>query len=314
MTRKIDLVVLNPAGNTTILVLSPTDRSDYAEVANKLLEMDFGEQCPWADSVKGEQVAYALEDPAISADTEDPAKADALSGSSDGSAVPAPLPAMEMCGLEFCGNASRAFAYYRVAACGDGEAACGDGEAVDGKKELQVQVSGCRHPLKAAVDVAGAQSRIEMPLPVEIKTVDTAPAGVNGEYPLIDLDGITHMVMAGVEPSAERFDRIKKFIYEEVSPEMEAFGVMFINEETGLMSPVVYVRDVDTTYFEGSCASGTTAASVAKAIGEVDGTYRYSFRQPAGTLSTEVTKAGGKITGITLGGLMEMSGVIHVEI
>ena len=298
MTRKIDLVVLNPAGNTTILVLSPTDRSDYAEVANKLLEMDFGEQCPWADSVKGEQVAYALEDPAISADP----------------AVPAPLPAMEMCGLEFCGNASRAFAYYRVAACGDGEAACGDGEAVDGKKELQVQVSGCRHPLKAAVDVAGAQSRIEMPLPVEIKTVDTAPAGVDGEYPLIDLDGITHMVMAGVEPSAERFERIKKFIYEEVSPEMEAFGVMFINEETGLMSPVVYVRDVDTTYFEGSCASGTTAASVAKAIGEVDGTYSYSFRQPAGTLSTEVTKAGGKITSITLGGLMEMSGVIHVEI
>ena len=305
MTRKIDLVVLNPAGNTTILVLSPTDRSDYAEVANKLLEMDFGEQCPWADSVKGEQVAYALEDPAISADP----------------AVPAPLPAMEMCGLEFCGNASRAFAYYRVAACGDGEAtcgdgeaACGDGEAVDGKKELQVQVSGCRHPLKAAVDVAGAQSRIEMPLPVEIKTVDTAPAGVDGEYPLIDLDGITHMVMVGVEPSAERFERIRKFIYEEVSPEMEAFGVMFINEDTGLMSPVVYVRDVDTTYFEGSCASGTTAASVAKAIGEADGTYSYRFRQPAGTLSTEVTKAGGKITGITLGGLMEMSDVIHVEI
>ena len=86
MSRTIDLVVLNPAGNTTILVLSPTDRSDYAEVANKLLEMDFGEQCPWADSVKGEQVAYALDDPA-------------------------PLPAMEMCGLEFCGNASRAFAY-----------------------------------------------------------------------------------------------------------------------------------------------------------------------------------------------------------
>ena len=282
MSRTIDLVVLNPAGNTTILVLSPTDRSDYAEVANKLLEMDFGEQCPWADSVKGEQVAYALDDPA-------------------------PLPAMEMCGLEFCGNASRAFAYYRVAACGDGR-------EVDGQKELQVSVSGCRHPLKATVDVAGAQSRIEMPLPVEIKTVDTAPAGVDGEYPLIDLDGITHMVMVGVEPSAERFDRIKKFIYEEVSPEMEAFGVMFINEDTGLMSPVVYVRDVDTTYFEGSCASGTTAASVAKAIGEADGTYSYRFRQPAGTLSTEVTKAGGKITGITLGGLMEMSDVIHVEI
>ena len=110
------------------------------------------------------------------------------------------------------------------------------------------------------------------------------------------------------------FDRIKHLIYSDVDPEMDAFGVMFINEEKDLMSPVVYVRDVDTTYFEGSCASGTAAAAIAKAAKENDGAFEYVFRQPDGTLYASVKKKDGQVVEIGLGGIIEITEILHVEV
>ena len=88
MERNIDLIVANPAGNTTIMVLSPVAIEDYCRVSDELLRIDFGEYCSWADTLYGEQVAFITDN--------------------DGT------PHMNMSGLEFCGNASRAFAYYCV--------------------------------------------------------------------------------------------------------------------------------------------------------------------------------------------------------
>ena len=131
---------------------------------------------------------------------------------------------------------------------------------------------------------------------------------------MVIFEGISHIVIPGVAAEAETFERIKNYIYKEIDPGMDAFGVMFINEEEDLMSPVVYVRDVDTTYFEGSCASGTAAAATAKAAREADGTYQYVFRQPDGTLNAEVTKQDGKVTEVKLGGIIEKTDILHVEI
>ena len=113
---------------------------------------------------------------------------------------------------------------------------------------------------------------------------------------------------------AIRYAKKEKDIYSDVDPEMDAFGVMFINEEKDLMSPVVYVRDVDTTYFEGSCASGTAAAAIAKAAKENDGAFEYVFRQPDGTLYASVKKKDGQVTEIGLGGIIEMTEILHVEV
>ena len=284
MSKGIDLIVFDPAGNTTILVLTPVPKSEYAEVATKLLEIDFGSYSDWREVMFGEQVAYAMDD----------------FGNGE--------PGMNMCGLEFCGNASRSYAYYRVLSCGDGE------DVGDGKKKITVNVSGCNHPLTAIVDEKAKDSVVQMPLPVGVKMVDTSPAGLEGEYPMVVFEGITHIVIPGVEAEAETFDRIKNYIYDEIDPGMDAFGVMFINEEKDLMAPVVYVRDVDTTYFEGSCASGTAAAATAKATKEDDGIYQFVFRQPDGTLNAEITKMDGKITEVKLGGIIEKTDIIHVEI
>ena len=280
MTKGIDLIVFDPAGNTTIMVLTPVPRSEYAETAKKLLEIDFDEYCDWRGTAYGEQVAFVL----------------------DGEEK------MEMCGLEFCGNASRSYAYYRVVVCGEGE------DAGDGLKKIEVNASGCDHPLSAVVDIKNRDSIIDMPLPYNIRLIDTSKAGVPGLHPFVEFDGISHLVLTGVEAEAEKFERIKNYFYEEISPGMDAFGAMFINEEEDLMRPVVYVRDVDTTYFEGSCASGTAAAAAAISATEPDGTYDYVFRQPDGTLNASVTKAEGRISAIRLGGIIEMTDIIHVEI
>lgn len=280
MTRKIDLIVFDPAGNTTLMVLTPVPRSDYAEVAKKLLEIDFGPYCSWRDVAYGEQVSYIVED----------------------------IPKMEMCGLEFCGNASRSYAYYRVLFLGEGE------EAGEGKKQIRVNVSGCPHPLTAVVDPDGKDSVVQMPLPVDVKMIDTAPAGIEGTFPLIVFEGISHLVLTGVQPEDDAFESLKSYVYGEIDPGMDAFGVMFIDEEKDLMSPIVYVRDVDTTYHEGSCASGTAAAAVAKSTGEGDGNYEYIFREPDGELKASVTKANGEVTDVRLGGIIEMTDILHVEI
>ena len=282
MTKGIDLIVFDTAGNTTLMVLTPVPRSEYAETAKKLLEIDFDEYCSWRGTAYGEQVAFVLDDNGAKS--------------------------MDMCGLEFCGNASRSYAYYRAVVCGDGE------DAGDGLKKIAVNVSGCAHPLTAVVDINARDSIIDMPLPYDIRMIDTSKAGVQGVHQFVEFDGISHLVLNGEEADAEKFERIKNYFYEEISPGMDAFGTMFINEEEDLMRPVVYVRDVDTTYFEGSCASGTAAAAAAKASGEPDGTYDYVFRQPDGTLNASVVKADGQITGIKLGGIIEMTDIIHVEI
>ncbi|MGX8773856.1 MAG: hypothetical protein ACSW8G_02215 [Bacillota bacterium] len=277
MSKNIELMVFDPAGNTTLMVLTPVPRSEYAETARRLLEIDFDDYCDWRGTAYGEQVAFVLED------------------------------SMEMCGLEFCGNASRSYAYYRVLR--------GGGEDVGGGiRKIDVKVSGCAHPLTAFVDLEAKDSVIQMPLPKTISMIDTAKAGVPGSHPFVEFDGISHLVLKGEEADAGKFERIKNYFYAEISPGMDAFGAMFINEDEDLMRPVVYVRDVDTTYFEGSCASGTAAAAAAVASEEPDGSYDYVFRQPDGTLNASVAKAGGRVTEIRLGGIIETTDIIHVEI
>ena len=297
MTRKLDVIVANPAGNTTIMVLTPTEISDYQEVANKLLEIDFGKEYgarftkPASESVLGEQVEFLLPYDA---------KADQL-------------PSMNMCGLEFCGNASRAFAYYRASHCGDGEI------QPDGTKKLQVKVSGCNYPLTAHIDEELFEARIQMPVPVNVIPFTGEELELTEENPdlrtcfMIDMDGISHLILKNIEATPEKFDRIRNYVYNKCGS-FEAFGVMFLDKTSEHITPVVYVRDVDTTYFEGSCASGTTAAAFGVVYDKPDGEYDFTFSEPAGTLHTKVTKIDGKITGIDLYGLLELSDIITVEI
>lgn len=309
MKKDIDYLIADPEGNITILVLSPVDRRDYQRVARDLLDKH----------PEAEQVGYA-----VSPYTGDGMRA---------------FPAMEMCGLEFCGNATRAFSLYEAT------------RQEPPLEELDVLVSGCAHPLHAWIEtdpekpdpksgnILSGIVRIEMPLPEEMEdlqisvTEDLADQfGIKGENSrerllegrLIHLDGISHLVVSSVSYEKIRqapqsvteclFLHLRDSVYQLTARDLPAFGVMFFDRESSRMTPIVYVRDVDTIYFEGSCASGTAAAACAAALWESgSGEYSYTFRQPRGTLHADVSREGNEISGLLLYGGVKLSGILRIE-
>lgn len=291
MREKINVIIANPAGNGTILVLTPVARERYAEVAGKLLEIDFrncesasGSGSPFAPGtfseevyrkeIKGEQVGFVQED-----------QRDLETGER--------IVGIEMSGMEFCGNAFRAFAFWKAMG------------VQPFLTEVKGRMSGTDGILTAKIDPKRGEAGVSMPLPVSVTPCQGEPA----EGILVDLGGIAHLVLKDREPSAELFESIRKQF-----DRFPAFGVMFLDAKGEAMTPVVYVRDTGTTYFEGSCASGTTAAALVRTMDRPDGTYRYSFRQPAGTLDAQVTKEAGQIRQVWLSGPVEVSDIIELEI
>lgn len=105
---KVKIRVADPAGNITIFVMTPLEKERYAGIARQILERK---------ELGGEQVAF-------------------VERTEQGTLR------MEMMGGEFCGNASRSFAYLLCRLSGKE------------RKECLVEVSGSPKPLKAIADTA----------------------------------------------------------------------------------------------------------------------------------------------------------------
>ena len=127
---------------------------------------------------------------------------------------------MEMMGGEFCGNATRAYGMYIAQQKG-------------GLSSVRLRVSGCDHAVTAQVDLKSGTARAEMPCPRSVKRVT-----VNGhEGTLVDLTGIAHFVVEGVEPS-EGFFRAAESIFSGIAG-LDACGVIFLDAEKRSMIPLL---------------------------------------------------------------------------
>ncbi|MBQ8564143.1 MAG: hypothetical protein IJ443_09695 [Firmicutes bacterium] len=262
MKKNIDIIVANPSGNVTIFVKTPVPRSEYQTVATQLLAMEeFG----------AEQVAYILQNPS----------------------VPGVDGAMEMCGLEFCGNASRSFGLILAREAGE-----------MGTALKTVLVSGCDKPLTVELDMDMSGAKIRMPNPLSCEKKQ--------ECTIVDFGGILHVIVENLPPEREIFDLLRDRVYEQLDP--PAMGVMFWDAKEKKLTPVVYVKDVDTVYFEGSCGSGTTAMAAAFSLGRDDGTYSWSIPQPAGTIDVTAVVKDGHAVEISIDSPVELSHVITVEV
>ena len=286
MKKKVKIIVANPAGNITIFVKDRFEREMYPQVAGQLLAMD---------NLKGEQVAFILDTPSC--------------GRAEGK--------MEMCGLEFCGNGSRSFGLIKAKEMG-----------IKGKGSVLVDVSGCDEILTIEVDTETDYTKVKMPAPVRMSKIDLSPLAIGAtaatadmsEVPVVDFGGILHVVLCGVPATQEIFTIIKDYIVAKFNP--PAMGVMFCDGEMKKegdslicqMTPVVYVKDVDTTYFEGSCGSGTTACAAAFGLKHGDGIHHFVFPQPAGTIESTAHISGGRIEKIFIEGKVELSPEMEVEI
>lgn len=256
----IEWIRVNPAGNITCLVTTRVPRELYMEVATKLLSF------PGQDF---EQVGFII----------------------DGTT-------MEMAGLEFCGNASRAFGLWSAKKRG-----------LKGKHDVKVRVSGIERPLEVFIDTETNFTRSSMPLPEKTEII---PAGTIKGCPKIykvDLGGIMHFVVLDVPYSDSMFSLIQGYGMEHFQP--LALGVMFVDSKTYEMVPVVYVKEVDTVYHEGSCGSGTVAAIIALEDNSVTKgkVFHCELLQPKGMISATLYINDNKITEITIEGPVEIGEV-----
>ena len=265
--RDIKIIIASPAGNTTAFVLSAVEQKDYMLIGKEILaRKDLGV----------EQVAFVK------------------SFSSQ--------PRMEMCGMEFCGNAGRAFGLL-----------CAKQQGIVGHASIEISESGCNHNLLVEVNTSKNTASISMPLPKYVITLeDTGLSELQGAV-LVDLDGIMHVVLqnTNIEASLKVFGRIKDFIMEKFNP--PAMGVMFVKADKSMV-PIVYVRDVDSTYEEGSCGSGTTACAIAWSQGCKEKTKYFVVRQPAGAIDVNVELTNGKVNGVSIGGPVELSDVLTLSL
>ncbi|MGN1413808.1 MAG: hypothetical protein ACI4WY_06145 [Anaerovoracaceae bacterium] len=279
MYKKLDIQIADPSGNITIFVRTPVERKYYQQVAGQLLaEEDYG----------AEQVAFILPG---SLSSQNPS-----AGGIDGS--------MEMCGLEFCGNASRAFGLMLASEAGE-----------TGYVTKRIRVSGCDAPLTVELDMETSRAKIRMPDPLSCE--------VQGDRTVVDLGGILHIIVEApktegssteeLQAEMERtFGKIRSDIYRTMDP--PALGVMFWDSAEKKLIPVVYVKDVETVYFEGSCGSGTTACAAAFSMGKPDGTYSWSIPQPAGVIDVTAEVKDGRARAIYIDSQVKLGEIITTEV
>jgi diaminopimelate epimerase len=208
----------------------------------------------------------------------------------------AALGRLEMMGGEFCGNAARSFALLLAR------------ESGPGRRRVPVEVSGCPRLLLAEADPEKGWAASPMPLPLAVEELEVPGLG---RFPAVLLEGITHVMAVGVEPSEENFRRFRRAA--DARWTWEALGVMFFAGD-GSMAPAVAVRATGSVVFESSCASGSTAAAVWSSRELRDGVRSFSFPQPGGVIAGEVEKKEGRVLRVTVEGPVSLEPPRWVEL
>ena len=202
---------------------------------------------------------------------------------------------LQMMGGEFCGNATRAYGMYIAQQKG-------------GLSSVRLRVSGCDHAVTAQVDLKSGTARAEMPCPRSVKRVT-----VNGhEGTLVDLTGIAHFVVEGVEPS-EGFFRAAESIFSGIAG-LDACGVIFLDAEKRSMIPLVKVIETGSLVWEGSCGSGSVACAVAQSEQMENGGFSCDYIQPAGVVRASVERQGGKVVAAHIGGKVTLDEPVRITL
>ena len=204
---------------------------------------------------------------------------------------------LEMMGGEFCGNASRSIGMFFAQ----------QNNIKNGT--VSVEITGSNKPLNTKVDLEKETAEIEMPIPKGIENIYVEDLGT---FPIVIIEGINHIIAENIDATEENFEKFKKAVYENY--DVEAFGVMFFDIDKKYITPVVYVKDTDTTFFESSCGSGTLATIFYLGKDLKDGDLKYSISQPGGTIDAEIYKENGQTKKIAIGGVVKLSSKIEIEL
>ncbi len=204
---------------------------------------------------------------------------------------------MDMMGGEFCGNASRSFGLYLAKKRG-----------LHGKNTVSVDVSGTKDPLSVEVDTDIMHAKTTMPLPQRIDYIEFEGKSI----PAVVFEGIVHLITMDIEINEAVFERIKAVVTEKYAP--EAFGVMILKKAEEYITPIVYVKETNSTIYESSCGSGSIATAIYLSHKNTDGDYTHKISQPGGTIEVTVQISGGKFTRTTIGGAVSIDEAVQIEV
>lgn len=156
----------------------------------------------------------------------------------------------EMAGGEFCGNAARAAAYLLF--------------KLTGNRQVSFTMSSCPNQVEGQVKELGDGKSDVTCTFVDLPTKGK-PVVANGGQPamLVDLGGIVHVVIDAPFPK-DRYEHIHRAITQELHlGDREAVGVIWVSDtdKGKRIDPVVWVKGIDSFFYESACGSGSIAAA-----------------------------------------------------
>lgn len=168
----------------------------------------------------------------------------------------------EMSGGEFCGNAARAAAILF--------------HQLKGESEFEFTMSGFHGPVRATVNQNDTFAYDVTCVFSGLETQTTPVQALGLEAKLVDLGGIVHVVIESDFPTNDYETQHRQITQDLNLTKRDAVGVCWVirDGDSVTMHPVVWVRGIDSFFYETSCGSGTIA------VGHVTGIN--SVVQPSG--------------------------------
>lgn len=178
---------------------------------------------------------------------------------------------LNMAGGEFCVNASR----------------CAVWEYLGGEEgEIELSVSGVKERLKGRID---KEKKVYIKLPIEKELNELIK--IKDKYNFVNLEGILLCVI-DEENSKEYIRKLKeneektKLDLREIMKKFEtnekAVGIILLEKrnEKIKINPIIWVKSVDTLYYETACGSGSLATAIY--INKAKGINKIDVLQPSG--------------------------------
>ena len=248
MNQSYKLKIIRPWWNETALIEGIIEDQELRALINWSIMKAFSNHTTWQEMV--EQVGF------VSYDKDN--------------------PRLMMAWGEFCGNATRSFVW----------------DLLEGQPwETQVEVSWVSDKLQAGVkDNGDAWSQ----MPIYSSFEKLYPSHTDNNWTIVEMEWITHLVTTSKIPfSVEDPDfssKIKKYAFEILKnnnlTDFPAAWVMFLEENWSggyRMTPIVYVKSIDTLFLEWACGSGTTAVWLLLAKEQWKSLIDYPIIQYSGT-------------------------------
>ncbi len=256
--------IVDPTGNITALVESEVEVARQPSVAAELMQRH----------PEVEQVGFVR----------------LVSGGAPGEPL---VGTLRMAGGEFCGNASISAAALCLLRA---EEALGANIVRQGSAQdpcvASMRVSGAAHPVEVRLFRESAKAfkaAIHMPEAKDLSQKALSYGGVSAEVPVVELEGISHLVIEANNPF---FSLLERHAAAEEAVKVwcgqlgaDGLGLMFLEKEgpSRKLTPLVYVADGDTVFWEHSCASGSAATTL------------YLAKQTGAPVDQELVEPGGSL-------------------